>query len=197
MIFMVKNQTGISFKTIMLKQFIAFSLVLIFPACRSADMKNRELISKPGFSYFEFSYLGGMGGGHSFLTDSNRIFFFPPVYPQINGGIIKYGILPDSISKAIDSTIPQIRKLHSLNPDSTYCYDCTEVSIKLISNNDTIRLYQAGGIDSTVWSLIERIEVLRKNENLSYLNAIYFYLETAKDVSSSMPPKIPFTKKRN
>jgi hypothetical protein len=194
---MVNHQPGISIKKFMLKQIFASSLLLTLSCCQSHDSNNLKLSNKENFSYFEISYKGGWSGGLSFFTDTNGIFFFPPIYPQVSGDKIKYGILPDSISQTIGTTIPIIKKLHSLNPDSLYCYDCDQVSIKLIKNNDTTKLYQAGAIDSTVWNLIERLEVFRKNEKSSLLNALYFYLETAKDVSSPMPPKIPAPKKKN
>ena len=143
----------------MARKYLSFLqlFVIILTACTSKQKKSINKKEESHFSYFELSYKGDWFGGFSFLVDTNKIFFFPSTLPQISGDKIKYGILPDSLFQAIDSTITQIRTLQSLNPDSTYCFDCSEVSIKAILNSDTIRLYQAGIINDTIWNLIEKL----------------------------------------
>jgi hypothetical protein len=139
--------------------------------------------------YFELSYLGGWQGSLSFCVDSNRIFFFPRLLQSIEGNTTKYGLLPDSVYNHINSVISHLKLIHSQDPDSLYCYDCSEVSIKTINGTDTMRLFLAGDIDSVTWDLIRRLEKYEKDSKSKELTTAYFFLETQRDLIK-MPPKI-------
>ncbi|MBL7748219.1 MAG: hypothetical protein JNM19_12360 [Chitinophagaceae bacterium] len=167
-------------------------LILIATFLYSCKQESNSTIQpdKKGFSWFELSYKGGWTGQLSFCVDSNRIFFFPSLTKQIDGETVKYGLLPDSIFKKVDTLTWELKSIPSLNPDSNYCDDCAEVSIMAITGIDTIRVFMEGNINDRTRRLIEQLEAYKKSSTLHQLAVAYFYLATMKDVLSPLPPRI-------
>jgi len=167
-------------------------LILIAAFLHSCKQENTSITQpeKKRFSWFELSYKGGWTGHLSFCVDSNRIFFFPSLIKQIDGETVKYGLLPDSIFKKVDTLTRQLKSIRSFNPDSNYCDDCTEVSIMAITGNDTTRVFMAADINDRTWKLIEQLEAYKETATLHQLAVSYFYLTTMKDVLSPIPPRI-------
>ncbi len=175
-----------------MSKLYSFGLILIATFLYSCKQENSSNTppDKKGFSWFELSYKGGWMGELSFCVDSNRIFFFPSLIKQTDGETVKYGLLPDSIFKKVDTLTRQLKSIRSLNPDSNYCDDCAEVSIMAITRTDTTRVFMAGDINDRTGKLIEQLEAYKKSSTLHQLAVTYFYLATMKDVLPPIPPRI-------
>jgi hypothetical protein len=172
-----------------------FSLLFLLIFCCNCHSKKTSApttakpLSHDKMDYFELSYRGGWEGGLSFCVDSSKIFFFPQMAQSVEGSVTKYGLLPDSLFDHINSLIPRLRQIPSQKPDSLYCYDCPEISIRAVNGADTLRLFLAGDADTSIWLLIERLADYERNSKLQKLTTAYFFLETMSDVVH-MPPKI-------
>jgi hypothetical protein len=174
-----------SIKT-MSKLLLTAVFILSVAACTSSQKKTSNQTDEKKFSYFEISYRGGWFGGLSFFTDNNKIYFFTQISPQNITDKIKYGILPDSITKSIDSTLWLLKK-EKLN--SISCNDCPSVSIKTITGSDTTNSFQTGEINVNIRKLITQLEVFRDSSAHSSFNSLMI-LETARQIAPP-PPKLP------
>jgi hypothetical protein len=156
-------------------------------ACRQTAEKPVKATSH--FSYFELSYHSGWGAkGISFIVDSSRIFILPQFLQSIDGNNVTYGLLPDSIYQTIDTIAREIKNYRSQDPDSIYCYDCDEISVMIVNNKDTVRLYQAGDIAPILYRAIDSMKALKDRNGFNQFTVAYFFLETQTDVIE--PPKV-------
>jgi hypothetical protein len=132
-----------------LTYFIALSIVAVY------GCSDRETVQKrrSDFSQFEISYSDGWMSGFRLIADSNKIYFFPGRADTTN-----YGILPDEIFNAIDSTIATIEQRSPMRSMERNCYDCYELSIRIVSNEDTIQIKQFDKIDPLFQPLIHALE---------------------------------------
>lgn len=157
------------------KSILLLPAIIFIASCHTSKKDYKP--AQRNFSYFELNYHDPLRR-FQFCTDSNRIFFIPQGLPVMEGNTVKYGLLPDSIYNSLNGAVPAIKKIHSLNPDSTYCYDCPEIAVVLVSQKDTVKIYQAGNIDSTFYSLINKLDKINKDSSYNNFKAIYFQLET-------------------
>jgi hypothetical protein len=163
-------------------------LFLLTILCSNCNSK-KQVEATPGFSYFELSYHTQWGAkGLSFFTDSNGIFILPQFLQTVEGNNVTYGLLPDSIYQTIDTIAREIKNYRSQDPDSLYCHDCDEISVMIVTNTDTARVYQAGNVSPRLYKLVEMMESLKKTKGFHRFSVAYFFMETQKDVIR--PPKV-------
>jgi hypothetical protein len=157
---------------------------LIFLGCNDNlihDEPDGRYASKK-FKYFEMSYKDGWVSSFSFSVDSNNIFF-----TQGKFDTVYYGILPDTLSRRIDSVLSIVQKDTSIHSNNEKCDDCTVVSIIASTGVDTLKLIQHGRISRTLFSLTEPIRKFIDSNKHDYF-AIYNQYKTANDVFP--PPKL-------
>jgi hypothetical protein len=155
-------------------------LLLILIACRMESPSDSKL-SKPVVSYFELSYSNGWDERCSITVDSNHIFHAPGVFDTIY-----YGRLPDSLIRAIDTTLSAM--LHHKSPriEKASCIDCPVFAIKAVVGADTALFFQQGSITDTVYRLISQIQQLAEMKH-QYFNG-YLPLETRNMIIASPQP---------
>ena len=123
-----------------MKKLLLFPLlaIILLTGCTKHEFVVKKQIKTRHFDYFELSYHGGWLGKLQFCVDSNHIYF------SGNPGAdfldtIKYGILPDSIVKYIDTIVEKITKDTTIKSNHTYCHDCDNISIIIVRGQDTTK----------------------------------------------------------
>lgn len=144
---------------------------------------NKPLLKKVSFEYFEITYAGGLFGWLSLRVDSNKIYF------SSNGHrSVKYGILPDSIFKSIDTTILLLQKDTMIKSINEACFDCDALAINVKVGHDTIQIVQYGQISDPLMKVAKQLNSFTDSSNHNYINA-YLYLKTAEE-ELPLPPKV-------
>jgi hypothetical protein len=141
-----------------------------------------------GFRSFEIGYTNGGRDNFSFWTDSNYIFFSPQ-----KSDSIKYGILPDSILRIIDTALIKMISDPRIKSKDDGCQDCSIVALRAITGTDTISIRQVGNIDIRLGPVISTLQNFIDSNSHPTMHAIVF-LETQKAVSYPVPPLINKTK---
>jgi hypothetical protein len=134
------------------------------------------------FKSFEIGYTNGWTHEFSFWMDSNKIFLSPQKFDTI-----KYGILPDSISRLIDTTLLKIISDTTVKSKDDGCEDCAIIALQAIIGTDTISIHQIGDIDKRLWPVIRTLQYFVDSNNHPTMHAILF-LETQKAVFPPPPP---------
>jgi hypothetical protein len=172
-----------------IKYLVPLSL-LFLTACNDNEPKQEKAIqgSHPRFSSFEISYTGGWDRGFSFLADSNKIFFSPSPNPaDFLSSFVKYGLMPDSICRLIDSTLLLIKNDTSGRSKIITCDDCSIVFIKTITAKDTIDFFQSGDINPGIMRMVSQLEYFIDSSKHTAVNALML-LETARELRPPPPP---------
>lgn len=156
-------------------------LTVLTYACSNQRERTKSPIK---FTSFEISYTNGWTRGISLFVDSNKIFLSPQ-----KSDIVKYGLLPDSMLRVIDTALFKIISDTLVKSIDNGCVDCSILAIKTIVGNDTISINQIGKIDAVFWPVIKTLVYFIDSTNHMTVNASLF-LETQKGV---FPPPLPPT----
>lgn len=155
-------------------------LAVAFYGCRD---KMQTTNHPTRFKSFEISYISGGTRGFSFIVDTTKIYF-----SSYNIDTTYYGILPDTIFASIDTLAFKLLSDTSQRSTDDNCCDCDVVAIQIATNNDTIKVCQAGTIDKQIWSIINSLQRFIDNGKHEKINAITFF-ET-RNVIVPPPPTI-------
>jgi hypothetical protein len=156
-------------------------LTLVLYACSD----KKELIkTSTTFTSFEIGYTNGWTRGTSFWVDSNKIFLSPQKFDTV-----KYGLLPDSIVRLIDTTLLKIISDTSIKSKDDGCVDCSIVAMQTIIGKDTITIHQIGNINKVFWPVIKTLEKFIDSVNHPTMPAKLF-LESQR---IAFPPPLPPT----
>ncbi len=161
--------------------FIVFFLTLI---CSCSD--KVPVANSPAFKSFEISYSNGWTKSFSFIVDSNKIYFSPQ-----RGDTAYYGSLPDTVLKVFETTFLKISD-QTIQSKDAGCVDCSVVAIKIVSNGDTTRIQQLGGLDHIFYPLIRTVQRFLDSSKHQTIQAVV-RLET-KSIVTPPPPRIEATK---
>lgn len=145
-----------------IRKFILLVFIVIsFTNCNNEIVNNdKTTFKKATFTSFELSYTNGWEKRITFYVDSNKT-YFTPLESYYN---LKYGILPDSIFNVFDSIALKIKNKKIGDIDKSFC-DCPMLRIKLIYDNDTIKLKQLGNLDKSNHSLIDELFTFKSKCN--------------------------------
>lgn len=147
-----------------LLKLICFSI--LFQSCKSSDSKIKSN-NQPnlGFNKFEIGYNNGWGKSFLFALDSSKVFFTPGKYDTLY-----YGILPDSSFMQIKTSLSKILSDTSIKSRKTNCFDCPTVSMEVSNWTDTIRIFQKGHIDTTLYTLIKQVNRYVDKQDHNYFS---------------------------
>ena len=160
--------------------FFIITLSTFFSNCtEEAVTKN----TTPNFTSFEISYSNGWTKGFSIFIDSNKIFFSPHQWDTVY-----YGTLPDTISNMIDTAFLKILNDKSIKSKNEKCADCSILAIKIIANNDTLRIIQTNDLEKFFYPLINNLQKFIDSSKHQYIHA-FIRLET-ESIVSPPPPKL-------
>ena len=167
----------------LLNSLLFFAASILF----SCSERNTNLVTKKkdaDFSSFEISYHAGWGtGSFYFHVDSNKIY----VSPYGNDNIIRYGLIPDTVFRLIDSSVRVLNNSAVQSATSINCHDCSVLSIKVINGLDTTGFLKSGDMDVIFMNLVDNIGSFLKKGQHSYIGGVLF-LETQSKVIEMPPP---------
>jgi hypothetical protein len=140
-----------SYMTRLLLKFICLSV--FFQSCKNADptIKSNSQ-SNHSFNKFEIGYTDGWGESFLFALDSSKVFFTPGRYDTMY-----YGILPDSSFIQIKTSLSKILRDTTIKSRKANCFDCPTISMEISNQTDTVRIFQKGHIDTTLYTLIKQV----------------------------------------
>ena len=162
-------------------KFTIIALALFLSNCTHKKESSKNIT---GFRSFEIGYTNGWTDNFSFWTGSNYIFFSPQ-----KSDSIKYGILPDSILRIIDTALIKMISDPAIKSKDDECQDCPIVALRALTGTDTISIRQVGHIDTRLWPVISTLQNFIDSNSHPTMHAIVF-LETQKAVSYPVPPVI-------
>lgn len=130
----------------------SFVLIVMTVFCGCLDRTTNQN-GNTNFKSFEISHTNGGTASFTFSVDTNKIYFIPG-----RADTTYYGLLSDDIVNLLDTTVLQITHNTKIKSNDLDCYDCSVVAIKIVSGRDTIRISQAGQIDSLFYPIIETLQ---------------------------------------
>lgn len=134
------------------------------------------------FEKFEISSTDGWIENYSFILYKDSSFILKKSPKN------EWGKLNESEFQSLLSQIQEVKN-KKLNSKTETCYDCSKVSIKITSKNDTLKIIQKGDISKEIDDLkilIKKITFNKKN----FILKTYETFETQKDLEPPFPPKI-------
>lgn len=149
----------------------SFVLVMMTVICGCSDRTTNQN-GNANFKTFEISYTNGATTSFTFSVDTNKIYFLTG-----RADTTYYGLLPEEIVNLIDTTALQITHNTNIKSNDLDCYDCSMVATKIVTGKDTIRINQAGQIDSLFFPVIETLQNFISNGHHQKIQAILL-LET-------------------
>ena len=155
-----------------MKGLLALSIVaLLLNNCGRRTESNLKMKSR-AFTSFELTYKTSLKS-FGFMVDSNKIFFSPKTWDTV-----KYGFLPDTLFALIDSSISKILNGKAFKSNEILRSDTFRIGIRLIVNQDTIKIIQSDKqVESAFSKIIAPIEFFINKDHL-ILNNSAMILET-------------------
>jgi len=157
--------------------------MFILLSCKDYDSNQQSVKKDDFFHRFEISYSNGWTPGFTFLVDSTRVFFSPKTTDTVY-----YGVVPDSLMSAIQTTISSIQNDSSIKSNKINCSDCPLMSMEAVAKGKVIKLFQAGEIAPAVGKLIAQLKQFLQKSNLHFIPSTMIF-ETKYDAVEA-PPKI-------
>jgi len=149
----------------MRKTFFIFGIFLILLSCESKP-KNFKLI--------ELSYSDELKNDFSFVVFKDKNFILRKSKQPVIGGFIT-----DKDFIAFKKSVQQIQNTKS---NKSNCNHCQVLSLKIVENNNTIRILQKDNVEKNLLRIVKNIEKLtEKPERKFYLKLIYKF-ETQNDI---------------
>jgi hypothetical protein len=158
-------------------------------SCSHQRERNKDVVSPKSFSTLEITFDSQVAHeSFSFVIDSNKIYISP------QNETAYYGILPDSLYKLINSVVSEVRTNESIKSTHDQCIDCSVLAIKIVKDNDTIKLRQSGQLSKVFYPVIDSLQSFLKTGTHEKINARIYMLETS---LMAVPPPESIGSKKN
>jgi hypothetical protein len=149
--------------------FPILACVIFGNSCLIKSDSTRPQLS---FKSFEISFTDGWKKEFSFFVDTNKIYFSP-----VRSNKTYYGILPDSIFKILDSCFLRIHNDTAIKSTHEVGEDVSILSLKIVTNSDTIFINQTNDINKVFFPVIKAIQKFIDSDKRSIIHSDIF-LET-------------------